>query len=62
MASGFCVTIGFQVEAAETDVGGRQVVVELHGLLQVVFRLVVVATRLQSQRQLDVGFGSSRVS
>ena len=62
MASGFGVSIGFEVEAAETDVDGGEVVVEFQGLLQVLFRLVVVALHLQGQRQLEVGNGSSRVS
>ena len=41
---------------------GGEVVVEFQGLLQVLFRLVVVALHLQGQRQLEVGNGSSRVS
>ena len=62
MASSFGVTIGFQVKPSEADMDCREVVVEFQGLLQVVFGLLMFAPRLQGQRQLDVGFGSSRIS
>ena len=61
MASGFGVTLGFQVEPSETDVDRREVVVEFQSLFQVVFGLLVFTTRLQGQRQLNVRFGSSRI-
>ena len=61
MALGFGVTMGLQVEPSETDVDRREVVVELQSLLQMVFGLLVFATGLQGQCELNVRFGSFRI-